>query len=105
MSKESKDNEFEFPTETKKLERTIEKYRDDGSNKAYIDYDPSKDTRSYPVYRNDIKFRHHRNVDPSRAVWDDDVKKDFHEKDTDSIEYRLEECKRENYETLDLCHM
>lgn len=96
---------FEFPTDTQKIERTREMYHDDGSNKAFIDYDPEKDTRKYPVYRNDIKFRKHRGVDPSRAEWDDDVKQDYQDKDTDSIEYRLEECKREKNETLDLSHM
>lgn len=75
------------------------------TQKDAIEYDPSKDTRKYPVYRNDIKFKTHRNIDPSRAIWDDDVKQDYQNKNTDSIEYRMEECKREKYETLDLSHM
>jgi hypothetical protein len=86
----------EFPTNTNKIKCDKE---------MYGDYDPKKDTRKYPVYRNDIKFRKHREVDPSRAEWDDDVKQDYQDKDTDSVEYRLEECKREKYETLDLSHM
>jgi hypothetical protein len=84
--------------------------RGDGSDKTSLDktsieYDPKKDTRKYPVYRNDIKFKKHRGVDPSRAEWDDDVKQDYQNKDTDSIEYRLEECEREKNETLDLSYM
>lgn len=75
------------------------------SDKAFVDYKPEQDTRKYDVYRNDIKFRKQRNVDPSRANWNSDVEKDFHEKDTDNIEYRIEECMREKFETLDLSHM
>ena len=63
------------------------------------------DNYTYPVYRNDIKFKKYRNIDSSRATWTDDVKQDYKDKDTDSIEYRLEECKREKNETLDLSHM
>ena len=59
----------------------------------------------YTVYRNDIKFRDHRNIDPDRAIWTNDVKQDFINKNTDSISYRMEDCKRENYETLDISHM
>jgi len=62
-------------------------------------------TNNYEVYRNDIKYKKHRNIDPSKAIWDKDVKSDYLDKDTDSLEYRLEECKRENYETLDLSNM
>jgi hypothetical protein len=75
------------------------------SDKAFIDYDPKKDTRPYEVYRNDIKFRKQRNIDPTRAKWSDDVKADFYSKDTDSIEYRVEECIREKYTMIDLSHM
>jgi hypothetical protein len=57
------------------------------------------------VYRNDIKYKRYRDVDPEKAIWDDDVKMDYHDKDTDSIKYRLEECEREKYETLDISHM
>ena len=69
--------------------------------------DQTKDhkSKSYVVYRNDIKYKKHRNIDMSRAIWDDDVKKDFEEKDTDGIDYRIDECKREKSETLDLTHM
>lgn len=80
-------------------------YHDDGTDKAFIDYDPKKDTRKYHVYRNDIKYKKHRKIDPDRAIWENEqVKKDFF-KETDAIRYRLEECKKEKYETLDLSHM
>jgi hypothetical protein len=99
------EDEFEFPTDTKKLKINEPIYCPDGTDRAFRDYDPKKDTRKYPVYRNDIKFKKHRDVDPDRAIWDPDVKDDFYSKETDSIEYRLEECRREKYETLDISHM
>lgn len=71
----------------------------------HIEDNSSKNTKPYPVYRNDIKYRKHRNIDPSLAIWSDDVKQDFHNKDTDSIDYRIEECLREKGQMLDLSHM
>lgn len=94
-----------IPVDTAHTDVSHEVYKDDGTDKAFVDYDPALDTRPYHVYRNDIKFRTHKKVDPTRAIWDDDVKKDFMNKQTDSIDYRLEECQRENFETLDLSHM
>lgn len=73
--------------------------------KAFREYEPEKDMSKYEVYRNDIKYRKHRDVNPDRAIWDEDVEQDFYQKDTDSIKYRLEECEREKYETLDISHM
>jgi hypothetical protein len=102
---ESIDDKYEFPSNTEKLTRSSEKYKDDGTDKAFKNYDQNIDKTKYPVYRNDIKFKQHRNVDPSRAVWSEDVKNDFHNKDTDSIEYRIEECAREKDTMLDLSHM
>jgi hypothetical protein len=64
-----------------------------------------EEPKKYVVYRNDIKYKKHRNIDMSRAIWNDDVKKDFQEKDTDAIDYRIEECKHEKSETIDLTHM
>lgn len=61
--------------------------------------------KKYVVYRNDIKYKKHRNIDINKAIWNDDVKIDFLEKNTDMIEYRLEECKREKYNLLDLSNM
>jgi Leucine-rich repeat (LRR) protein len=59
----------------------------------------------YVVYRNDIKYKNYRNIDPNRARWKSDVENDYKYKDTDSIEYRIYDCEKENYETLDLSHM
>lgn len=65
----------------------------------------SSSNHKYPVYRNDIKFRKYQNIDPSKAVWTNDVEKDYKEKDTDGIDYRVDESIREKYELLDLSHM
>jgi len=65
----------------------------------------NQNPKQYPVYRNDIKFKKQRNIDPSLAIWTNDVRNDYLNKDTDSIDYRIEECKRENYEMIDLSHM
>lgn len=105
QTKDESNDDFEIPTSTKKLLCKTEKYVDDGSNKAFTDYDPNKDTRKYQVYRNDIKYKQHKGIDVSRAEWDDDVKRDFQTKDTDSLDYRLEMCEKENYETLDMASM
>lgn len=70
------------------------------------DYDPDKDTRPYTVYRNDIKYRDHNDIDISRAEFDDDdVRRDFLNGDTDTIEYRIIECFREKFQVMDLSHM
>jgi len=74
-------------------------------HKMNDDDESPKKIEPYPVYRNDIKYRKHRNIDPSLAIWTDDVKQDFHNKDTDSIDYRIEECLQEKGEMLDLSHM
>lgn len=65
----------------------------------------NKNEGKYVVYRNDIKYKKYRDIDPEKAVWDDDVRDDFMKKYTDDIEYRIEECKREKYTTLDLSYM
>ena len=54
----------------------------------------------YHVYKQDLKFRRHRGIDPLKAKWTTDVKKDYDE-DHDTVEYRLKEGKDCNYEYLD----
>jgi Leucine-rich repeat (LRR) protein len=75
-------------------------------NKYEEDYDPEKDTRSYHVYRNDIKYRDKNDIDIERAIFEnDDVKNDFMYGDTDTIDYRIKDCIREKFQVLDLAHM
>jgi hypothetical protein len=33
----------------------------------------SYSTKKYQVYRNDLKFKEHRNINPNNATWDDDI--------------------------------
>lgn len=62
--------------------------------------------RKYPVYRNDIKFKKLRDIDPEFAIWaDKDVEKDFKEMDTDSLEYRIKICRMEKYNVMDLSRL
>lgn len=65
-----------------------------------------KDGRPYPVYRNDIKFKKYRNIDPKRAIWiGDGVEKDFNEVNTDGLDYRIKQCRKEKYDSIDLSHL
>ena len=65
-----------------------------------------QDTRPYTVYRNDIKYRNRNDIDMSRAVFEnEDVKKDFMNGQTDTIDYRIKDCIREKYQVFDLAHM
>ena len=60
----------------------------------------------YMVYENDLKFRHKQNINPSRAIWDtEDVKTNFSNIKHDSLEYRIDECIKNNYMYLDLSHL
>lgn len=105
LSQNIVNEESNFPIDDTTTTKNDMSTNNDENDIAFRDYDPEKDTRKYHVYRNDIKYRNHRDIDPSRAIWDDDVKNDFHCKDTDSVEYRIEECCREKYSILDLSHM
>ena len=74
--------------------------------KGFDDYDPKRDTRKYTVYRNDIKYKRFKLINPKRAEWESEkIKDDFHNKDTDGIDYRIEDCIREKGQTLDLSNM
>lgn len=65
-----------------------------------------KEKKTIPIYRNDIKFRKHRNIDQSNADWaDESIKHDYLNVDTDDIPYRLQDCERERNETLDISNL
>jgi len=60
----------------------------------------------YDVYTNDLKFKKNRNIDSNRARWNNINDEYMHDNvDLDSVEYRLLECKKSNYSTLDFSHM
>ncbi|AYV83569.1 MAG: leucine-rich repeat protein [Hyperionvirus sp.] len=57
----------------------------------------------YLVYRNDLKYRSERGLDKRRIIWDDlNVKYLFENVDTDSLGYRLHECRKSGMRHLDL---
>jgi hypothetical protein len=62
--------------------------------------------KPYIVYRNDLKNKLYNKIDSKNAIWYEKDLKDIHETvDTDSVSYRIEECKREKYYYIDLSHL
>lgn len=60
----------------------------------------------YDVYTNDLKFKKNRNIDSKRAKWNNINDEYMYDNiDLDSIEYRLLECKKNDYSILDFSHM
>jgi hypothetical protein len=46
-------------------------------------------TQKYLVYRNDLKYKKFNNIDINKVNWfDDSIKNDFIDKDTDDIAFR-----------------
>lgn len=63
-------------------------------------------TEKYIVYKNDLKFKKFRNIDPDKAIFDsDDVEYKNNNVDCDTLVYRLEDCKKNNYSLLDLSYL
>ena len=54
-------------------------------------------SKSYTVYKNDLKFRKHRNINKSLSLFSDDDAEQHYDIDMDTIQYRLEEAKNNNY--------
>ena len=54
---------------------------------------------SISIYDNDLKFKTYNNIDIKR------VKDGKNEEDKDTLEYRIKECKMNNYKSLDLSHL
>lgn len=59
--------------------------------------------KKYTVYKNDLKHRQH--IDPNKSIWSDDVKMQFYENKTNTINERMLECKNTNYLYLDFSYM
>lgn len=58
----------------------------------------------YDVYENDLKFSEH--IDPEKTRWyNKDVQQKFLTNEVKTLEYRLIECKKNNYEYLDLSYL
>lgn len=56
----------------------------------------------YVVYKNDLKYRKHRDLDKKKIIFNDDETERMYDMDLDSVEYRFEECVQSNCITLDL---
>jgi len=60
----------------------------------------------YVVYPSDLKYKSLRNIDPKRAIWyNDNVKKSYHSDSHDTLEYRFDEYKKNNFDYLDLAYL
>jgi hypothetical protein len=60
----------------------------------------------YIVYKNDLKYKKNRRIDPNRAIWStNNLEKEYNDIDHDSIKYRIEEWKKSSYKILDLSNM
>lgn len=58
----------------------------------------------YIVYENDLKFSEH--IDPKKTEWhNNDVQQKFLTNEVKTLEYRISECKKNNYEYLDISYL
>jgi Leucine-rich repeat (LRR) protein len=60
-------------------------------------------SRKYKVYENDLKFPDF--INPEMSIWEDDVKEKYFEGKVNTLDYRLLECEKNNFEYLDLSYM
>jgi Leucine-rich repeat (LRR) protein len=67
--------------------------------------DTDKVEVKYTVYKNDLKFRKHRNIVKKLAIFENDDTKDHYEINMDTINYRIEESKNNDYTCLDLSNL
>lgn len=62
--------------------------------------------KPYKVYEKDLKFNKKESINPINVEWDyDELEKKYYKTNFDSIEYRLYECKKNNFTFLDLSYM
>ena len=73
----------------------------------YSESEKKHDTKEkYIVYRNDLKNKLYNKINSDNAIWSENTFQNIHENiDTDSVAYRIEECKLEKYYYIDLSHM
>jgi Leucine-rich repeat (LRR) protein len=64
-------------------------------------------SKGYTIYRNDLKYKKNRSLDPNKIIWNasDKLKYLYDNIDLDSLEYRLHECKKGGMVNLDLSNM
>jgi hypothetical protein len=62
--------------------------------------------KQYVVYNNDLKFKNKREINSKLAIWySDTTKTDFETANYDTLRFRLNECKANNFTYLDLSHL
>lgn len=66
----------------------------------------ASEREKYVVYKNDIKYSKQNQIDPNKAVWQNaKIKSDFEQNNSDTIEYRIEECKNNSFLYLDFSRL
>ena len=66
----------------------------------------NKEKKKYIVYKNDLKFKDLRNLNPEKIEWNcDSLESIYYNQNLDTIDYRMEECEKNNFEFLDLSHL
>jgi len=75
-------------------------------NKIESNDDITSSEEKYVVYKNDLKFKNLRNIDPKKSIWDtEDVHDHYYNTDLDVLKYRLRECRKSKFTYLDLSHL
>lgn len=60
----------------------------------------------YIVYENDLKYRHERNIDPKRAIWNSScTEKKFFGANHDDLDFRIRQFEKSTEKWLDLSNM
>lgn len=70
-----------------------------------MDNNNTRQNNKYVVYKNDLKYRKHRNLDKNKILFNDEITRELYDTDLDSIDYRMKECIESGCITLDLKHM
>jgi Leucine-rich repeat (LRR) protein len=62
--------------------------------------------KKYIVYASDLKYKSLRNIDPKKAIWHtEEVKRSYYNDKHDTIEFRLNECEKNNFNCLDFAYL
>ena len=64
---------------------------------------PINNSKKYVVYKNDLKFSEF--IDPEMSIWDKDVEKKYHSNVYKLLKYRIYDCKKNNFEYLDISYL
>jgi Leucine-rich repeat (LRR) protein len=59
----------------------------------------------YIVYKNDLKYKKHRNLNKQKIYWDDNETENMDNINCDTLDYRINECVQKNNSILDLKYL